>query len=392
MPRNLDSPKPADADDRSRQRGRDAGATPSQSLIDELEEAIAKQDLHRRAAVMRRLTDFFIVDSAGLSEEHIAMFDDVMSRLIVAIDRSARAEFGDMLARHPHAPPKTSRILALDDEIAVAAPILTHAKGLNEGTLIETAKTKSQDHLFAISLRQSIGEAVTDLLVERGDSKVVVSIAGNPGAKFSEFGCTTLATRSRHDGELALRVWSRSDIPRQHLLSLFSTASEEVQKQLEAADRKNAQLCRSIIAQAKNEIQTRMRESSASYATAQALVGSLHRSGDLTEQCLRTFAEQGKFDEITVALALLCDLPVGHIERAIMHNQADHLIVLAKAIGLSWETTKAILSMQSPTKDAIAAKLETHCASFAKLQPKSAMSAMQFYRLRTRAEAQPERR
>ena len=390
MPRNLALPNTVDPDNRSQQRALDAGATPSQSLIDELEAAVAKQDLHRRAAVMRRLTDFFIVDNAGLSEEHIAMFDDVMSRLIVAIDRSARAEFGDMLARHPHAPPKTSRILALDDEIAVAAPILTHSNGLNEDTLIETAKTKSQDHLFAISLRQSIGEAVTDVLVERGDSKVVVSTAGNPGAKFSEFGCTTLATRSRDDSELALRVWSRSDIPRQHLLSLFSTASEEVQKQLEAADRKNSQLCRSIIEQAKNEIQTRMRESSASYPAAQAFVGSLHRSGDLTEQRLRAFAQQGKFDEITVALALMCDLPVGHIERAIMHNEADHLIVLAKAIGLSWETTKAILAMQSPTRSAIAAKLETHCASFAKLQPKSAISAMQFYRLRARAESQPE--
>jgi len=390
MPHNLATPNSVDADTHSQQRVRDAGATPSQSLIDELEEAIARQDLHRRAAVMRRLTDFFIADSAGLSEEHIAMFDDVMSRLIAAIDRSARAEFGDMLARHPHAPPKTSRILALDDEIEVAAPVLTHSKSLDERTLIETAKTKSQDHLFAISLRQSIGEALTDVLVERGDSKVVVSTAGNPGAKFSEFGCTTLATRSRDNAELALRVWSRADIPRQHLLSLFSTASEEVQKQLEAADRKNTQLCRSIIAQAKNQIQTQMREDSASYATARAFVGSMHRSGDLTEERLRAFAQQGKFDEITVALALMCDLPVGHIERAIMHNEADHLIVLAKAIGLSWETTKAILSMQSPTKNAIAAKLETHCASFAKLQPKSAMSAMQFYRLRARAEAQPE--
>ena len=86
----------------------------------------------------------------------------------------------------------------------------------------------------------------------------------------------------------------------------------------------------------------------------------------------------------------MCDLPVGHIERAIMHNQADHLLVLAKAIGLSWETTKAILSMHSPTKTAIAAKLEAHCASFARLQPKSAVAAMQFYRLRARAEAQAE--
>ncbi len=250
--------------------------TASQSLIDELEEAISRQDLHRRAAVMRRLTDLFVIDSAGLSEEHIAMFDDVMSRLIVAIDTSARAEFGDALAQHPHAPPKTSRILALDDEITVAAPILTHSKSLDEQTLIETAKTKSQDHLFAISLRPIIAEAVTDVLVERGDSKVVVSTAGNPGAKFSEFGCTTLATRSRDDVELALRVWSRSDIPRQHLLSLFATASEQVQKQLEAADRKNAQLARSIVAQAKSQIQTQIRESSASFAAAQALVASLH--------------------------------------------------------------------------------------------------------------------
>ncbi len=86
----------------------------------------------------------------------------------------------------------------------------------------------------------------------------------------------------------------------------------------------------------------------------------------------------------------MCNLPVGHIERAIMHNQADHLLVLAKAIGLSWDTTKAILSMQSPTGNTIAARLETHCASFQKLQPKSAIAAMQFYRLRARAEAQAE--
>ena len=128
MPHNVVKPANViNADNRARQRARDAGATNSQSLIDELEEAIAKQDLHRRAAVMRRLTDFFIVDGAGLSEDHIAVFDDVMSRLIIAVDRSARAEFGEMLARHPNAP-KTSRILALDDEAAVAAPVLTHSR------------------------------------------------------------------------------------------------------------------------------------------------------------------------------------------------------------------------------------------------------------------------
>ena len=171
MPHNVgELPNSNVGDNRAQPRARDGVPAASQSLIDELEEAIAKHDLHRRAAVMRRLTDFFIVDGAGLSEEHVATFDDVMSRLIVAIDKSARAEFGEMLTRHPNAP-KTSRILALDDEIAVAAPVLAHSRSLDDATLIETAKTKSQDHLFAISLRQSIGEAVTDVLVERGTAR-----------------------------------------------------------------------------------------------------------------------------------------------------------------------------------------------------------------------------
>jgi len=390
MPLNEGESNWENAVNRAPQRARESAA-PSQSLIDELEEAIAKQDLQRRATVMRRLTDFFIAGNAELSPENVAMFDDVMSRLIVAIDNSARAEFGGILARYPNAPPKTARLLALDDEISVAAPVLTHLKTLDDETLVHTAKTKSQDHLFAISLRHSLGEAVTDVLVERGDNKVVVSTASNPGAKFSEFGCTTLATRSRDDVELALRVWARADIPRQHLLTLFATATEEVQRQLEAAaDRKNTQLCRSIVEQARSEIQAKMRERSASHAEALAQVKSLHRSGDLTAERLSEFARYGKFDEVTVALALLCDLPVGHVERAMTHSEADYLIVLTKAIGLSWETTRAILLMHAPVKGVFAVKLDAHFASFTKLQTKSAVAALQFYRLRARAETKSE--
>ncbi|MGA7790683.1 MAG: hypothetical protein WCA56_21250, partial [Xanthobacteraceae bacterium] len=129
---------------------RKAADTISRSLIDELEDAIAKKDLHQRAAVMRRVTDLFIMSGSGFSEEHIAMFDDVMSRLVVAIDTSARAEFGDLIARHPNAPSKASRILALDDEISVAGPILSHSTKLDDATLVEGARTKSQDHLHAI--------------------------------------------------------------------------------------------------------------------------------------------------------------------------------------------------------------------------------------------------
>ncbi len=368
----------------------DSGAMTPRSLIDELEHAISKQNLRQRAAVLRRVTDLFVQNGTGFSEEQIAIFDDVMSRLVVAIDTSARVKFGNLLAQHPNAPAKTSRILALDDEIAVAGPILVHSQRLDEATLVEGAQTKSQDHLLAIAERNSISEAVTDVLLERGNTEVVVSAAGNAGAKFSEYGCSKLITRSSENSAIALRAWIRPDIPRHHLLRLFASATEAVQRQLEVADRQKVQLYRYIVAQAKNQIQTQIREGSTDYATARPLVESLHRSGELTDKRVMSFAGEGKFDELTIALSLLGDLPVGHIERAFVHDQSDHLLVIAKAIGLSWETVRAILVLRAPDDSEAGLSIGRHHTSFLKLRQSTAMSALQFYRLRARAEAQLE--
>jgi uncharacterized protein (DUF2336 family) len=231
---------------------------------------------------------------------------------------------------------------------------------------------------------------VTDVLVERGNADVVVNTAANAGAKFSEFGCSTLVARSGEDKAIALRVWLRPDIPRHHLLSLFASASEEVQRQLEVADRQKAQVYRYMVAQAKNQIQTQIRDGSENYATARPYIEALNRFGGLTGERLKTFARQDQFDEVVIALSLMADLSVGHIERAFVHQQADHLLVIAKAIGLSWETTKAILVMRAPSENKADPEIGRYYASFMKLQQSTAISALQFYRLRARAEAQLE--
>jgi len=96
---------------------------------------------------------------------------------------------------------------------------------------MEGARTKGQDHLLAISRRPVLVEALTDVLVERGDQRVAQSTAENPGARFSEFGYSTLVKRSEDDPELALRMLSRREIPRQHMLKLFADASEAVPSQ-----------------------------------------------------------------------------------------------------------------------------------------------------------------
>jgi uncharacterized protein (DUF2336 family) len=362
--------------------------TAYKSMIDELEEAVASKEIGRRADSLRRITDLFVSGSAAFSDDQIALFDDVMGLLAREIESSARAAFGHRLATLPQAPPRIIRALALDDAIEVAGPVLTQSQHIDEATLMEGARTKGQEHLLAISRRPVLVEALTDVLVERGDQLVAQSTAENPGARFSEFGYSTLVKRSENDPELALRMLSRREIPRQHMLKLFADASEAVRLRLEAADHQKASLLRDMVAQAANRIQAQSRERSADFVAARGCVKFLHESGKLTKGQIEVFAKEGKFDETIIALSLMCDLSIGLVERAMVEDRSEQMLVLAKGIGLTWDTTSALLQMQAG-KGSTTYEVEQCLAKFNKLQPETAKKAIQFYRLRERATMSP---
>ncbi|MGB6636621.1 MAG: hypothetical protein WBF12_13245, partial [Bradyrhizobium sp.] len=89
-------------------------------LIDQLEDALGDKNLARRAEVLRKVTDLFVLKSGTFSEDQIALFDVVMSRLLENIESAARAQFGSRIARLPDAPREVVRLLAADAAIEVA--------------------------------------------------------------------------------------------------------------------------------------------------------------------------------------------------------------------------------------------------------------------------------
>src|SRR5262249_62171962 len=119
-------------------------------------------------------------------------------------------------------------------------PVLTQSPQLDNAALVENARTKSQQHLLAISKRKSLAETVTDVLVERGDRQVALSAAENPGAKFSEAGYIRLVKRAEGDDQLAQSVGSRAEIPRHHFLRILAKASQAVRAKLEATKEHSA--------------------------------------------------------------------------------------------------------------------------------------------------------
>ena len=160
----------------------------NRSLIDELNDAVATGGDQERQRILERVADLFAAGARGYASDQIALFDDVLQRLAADIEVKARARLARRLAHIERAPPKLVRSLAFDGEIAVAEPLLLHSPRLSDADLVANATTKSQEHLFAIAQRLKLSEPVTDVLVERGDRRVLHKVAANKGARFSPAG------------------------------------------------------------------------------------------------------------------------------------------------------------------------------------------------------------
>ena len=143
-----------------------------------------------------------------------------------------------------------------------------------------------------------LGEEVTDVLVTRGNHEVAVTRRRQSRREpLSDLGYSrwlrapSMTTNSRSE------FWMRPDMPRQHLLKLIMVASAALQRRLEASDRRNAQLFRDLVAEAREQILAQARNRSADYPAIEARLKALHRDGMLGEAQLAGFAHARKFDE-----------------------------------------------------------------------------------------------
>ncbi|MBN9005215.1 MAG: DUF2336 domain-containing protein [Rhizobiales bacterium] len=360
-------------------------ATISTDLLDELQTTLAHGTVARRVETLRRVTDLFLNHTVDYSDEQITVFDDVFNCLIDHIETSAKALLARRLAPFSKAPPQIIHTLAFDDQIEVAAPVLSESERLSDDALVANARSKSQAHLLAISMRKALSDVVTDVLVERGNDEVVRSTVSNPGAEFSEQGFTRLVARAETNDGIATCVGMRPTIPRHHYLKLIAKASASVRARLEAA---NPHLTNDVSA-AVSEVARRARSAPAAISQetfiAHGLVRSLFEDGRLDEHQIAAFAEARKFDETNAAIACLANVTVSVAETMMIESRAEGVFILAKVGGLSWSTVKSIINMRSDLADTEPADIDAARLTYERLRPSTAQQVLRFHRMQQTA-------
>lgn len=183
------------------------------ALIAELDVAISNASVARQAKILQSVTDLFLDSSMHFSDEQVAVFDDVIRRLMEKADNATLIKLSARLASIGNPPTHVIVSLAQDDDIAVSGPILQSSSALPDKTVAEIASVKGPKHLAAIAGRQRINEIITDILVDRGSPDVSYKIVANPEARLSEMGFVKLINRAKTDKALATAIAGRNDLP-----------------------------------------------------------------------------------------------------------------------------------------------------------------------------------
>ena len=354
-------------------------------LIAELEGAMNCGSPERRVKMLRQVTDLFLSDADRLNENQIGVFDDVLVRLIEQMESRTLAQLSATLSSSALAPKEIVRQLAYHEEASVAVPVLSKSNRLSESDLIEIANTRGQQHLLAISNRETLNEPVTDVLLKRGNSQVSYALANNTGARFSEQGYSTLIENAEKDGELAQKLGLRLDIPVNMLRQLLSKATAAVRARLLKAAppemREKIQKAIDVItAQIGIEV-----PNAVDYTLSEATVLALNRAGKLGDQTINRFAIQGEYLNVIAALSLLSTVKIEAVEPLINNPRPDGLIVACRASRLDWSTTVMILRNRPNCVPLTKQELEQGKEVFETLSLSAAQRTIRFWSARSSA-------
>lgn len=351
------------------------------SLLADLEMALAAGNPARHIQALNAITGLFVTSADSLARTHVTVYDAVLQRLLSVADPEARAGVARALAPVPNAP-RGSIVLLACDAIDVARPVLRHSEALEEADLVAIAAEADQPHLLAISRRRHLGETVTDLLIERGDAKVLHATAGNAGAAISEQGFGMLVARSDRDPLLQQVVGLRADLPPHHFKLLIEKAAREVRvmlvqhagrENLRALDRLVGAATAQLDLQAAADVQARRR----GYAAAIDTVTALVQDGRLDEATLVGFARSGETEAAVCALSALTRLPLDAVETAMNGERSGGLVLIVRALNFTWPTAQALLRLRPgglPSRGGLDA-LE---AEFQGMTPATARRALRF--------------
>ena len=178
--------------------------------MQELLDLARDKSVNGRTRLVEVVGDLFFEEKAVTNERERDLMAAILQQLIHDVEQSVRKALADRLAMETNAPHDLVSILA-NDEIDVAHKILRSSEVLQDLELIEIIQHRTFEHQLTIAMRNDVSEAVSDALVETGNSKVIQTLIENETATISDNTLEYLVNESKTREPYQLPLLDRPD-------------------------------------------------------------------------------------------------------------------------------------------------------------------------------------
>jgi len=340
----------------------------------------------KRRALLRELTEhFFGAPTRTATEDNL--YGAVLAKLADDMEIAVRAELSSRFASAADAPHALIRRLA-NDEASVAGAVLAHSPVLTDEDLLGVVRKHGQDHLRAVSARPSVSEAISDVIVERGDDETLGTLLRNDGARLSRKASETAVERAKANPGLHDATVSRAGLPADLLNDMYFVVEARLRNQiLEQNARMDPSLLDAALAAGRARVATDDGALPADYSECLAYVEELKAAGQLTPQMLARFLRSGGRTSFLIALAQLSDVDFHTARQIVDRRELDALAVVCKAADLDRALflTYAVVLLNDDG-DAMA-KAHAYARMYAELSREAALRTLRFWKMRRGAQA-----
>jgi hypothetical protein len=340
-------------------------------MIERLSEMSADTSSEGRRSLLNAVTDLFLHDSktSAVATEHYSW---IARRSLDAMDTDDRATYAERVAAEPRLPKVIAKRLADDDEVSVAQFILKLSSVLTDEDIAAIAVTHSQAHLAAIAERPSLSETITNVLVQRGDSKALRTVSGNQGAAFSDGGFDTLISRGDGDTQIAQNLAERSDkLPATQALRVM-----QIVAQMGLAPAPNRETW--VIDAIKNK--QFARKAHECRLEACLLIADLKEGKRKINEVMTSLSRENRAVDLAQVISTFSNITTIQALRTLLQKEASGIAVACKAMGLSSSCFRSILEMRASRLGIPASQIDRDLTNYEGLSAEIAERAMRALR------------
>lgn len=265
----------------------------------------------------------------------------VLSEIFLTLARQAEREvrkaLSERLASADWAPRALVNVLALD-EIEIARPILASSPVLTDDDLLAVLVQATLEHQVEVARRPWISGRVADVIIDKGDPAILCALAANTTAEISTAGLRRLVEQSRRvpglRAPLARHPQLSAALAQQMYLWVGQALREAITRRFDIDPKILAQQIDKAVGDALNPVTTVVEDEPDRDEMDRRLIEKLRAAGQLRSGILIRALRENRLGLFVHGLAVLSDLPITDIRRALSSRSSEPLYYACVIVGV----------------------------------------------------------